>query len=257
MSDRLVIWVRDALVITLSIYVVISMILAPWANLKLEEPSPDTCATGCAPGIVFPEEGYYHYKNSLVFDWKPVSVSYHYMVVEADTGNIIHEENLTKTTEAITARLPAGDYVSRVYYKGMTGSTFDTEPLLSTGDHSLDSSQKITFSWDPVEVEYGIEIREHKETEYLIIHTEEDLVATSYEYSDFDNGVSYSWSVYAIDSLGYRSEFSDYRELNIDTTKFLAYELFDNWEVPFIFLGILMVIALQAGVFLAREERND
>ena len=43
----------------------------------------------------------------------------------------------------------------------------------------------------------------------------------------------------------------------MDTTKFLAYELFSNWEVPFVFLGILMVIALQAGVFLAREELND
>ena len=45
--------------------------------------------------------------------------------------------------------------------------------------------------------------------------------------------------------------------MNIDTTKFLAYELFNNWEVPFILLGILMVVALQAGVFLAREETND
>ena len=57
--------------------------------------------------------------------------------------------------------------------------------------------------------------------------------------------------------MGFVSESSNERELNIDTTKFLAYELFNNWEVPFIFLGILLVIALQAGVFLAREETND
>ena len=45
--------------------------------------------------------------------------------------------------------------------------------------------------------------------------------------------------------------------VNIDTTKFLAFELFNNWEVPFILLGVMMVIAMQAGVFLAREESND
>ena len=257
MSNRTVIWIRDALVITLSIYVVFSVAMVPWSDLKLEESSAETCASGCAPAIVYPEEGYYHYKNSLIFDWKAVSVSYHFMVIDVDTGNLIHEENFTGLTEATTKRLPAGDYVSRVYYKGMAGAIFDTEPLISTGEHSLDSSQKITFTWEPVEVEYGIVIREHKETDYSIIHNEEGLIDTSYEYNDFTNGVSYSWSVYAIDSLGYRSESSDYRELNVDTTKFLAYELFSNWEVPFVFLGILMVIALQAGVFLAREELND
>ena len=36
-----------------------------------------------------------------------------------------------------------------------------------------------------------------------------------------------------------------------------AYELFNHWEAPFILLGILMVVALQAGVFLAREESDD
>ena len=45
--------------------------------------------------------------------------------------------------------------------------------------------------------------------------------------------------------------------MNIDTTKFLAFELFNNWEVPFLLLGVMMVIALQAGVFLAREEKDD
>ena len=60
-----------------------------------------------------------------------------------------------------------------------------------------------------------------------------------------------------VDSMGFVSESSNARELNIDTTKFLAYELFNNWEVPFILLGVLMVVALQAGVFLAKEETND
>ena len=33
--------------------------------------------------------------------------------------------------------------------------------------------------------------------------------------------------------------------------------LFNDWEVPFLLLGVMMVVALQAGVFLAREEKDD
>ena len=57
--------------------------------------------------------------------------------------------------------------------------------------------------------------------------------------------------------LGFESDLSTEYEVNIDTTKFLAFELFNDWDLPFILLGVLMVIALQAGVFLAREEKDD
>ena len=387
MSSRSVIWVRDALVITLSIYVVFSIAMAPWNNLKPEETLSTTCETGCAPVINYPDDGYYHYKDSIVFEWNPVSVEYRFIVLNG-TGQIFHDETLTGNTST-TNRLPAGDYTSSVYYKGMIGSllgdneslevkltvaydgsvydlafeefwseaydfewegnpkaveyefgsvhdlyenygdvlemegsdcdgctgnldTMDAdtffditnqtefenwdafesyyfqfmddnengvydsgeiyavfsegyEGLLLSEGHSLASSSKITVVWAPAEITYGIEIREHKATEILIIHQTEGLVQTSYEFQDFDNGKTYSWSVYAVaividekdESMVFVSESSNARELNIDTTKFLAYELFNNWEVPFILLGILMVVALQAGVFLAREETND
>jgi len=271
MSSRSVIWVRDALVITLSIYVVFSIAMAPWNNLKTEETLSTTCETGCAPVINYPEDGYYHYKDSIVFEWNSVSVGYRFTVLNS-TGHVFHDENLTDVTTSTTNRLPAGNYTSFVYYKGMVGSLFDYEiiegdeaPYLQnntsnknfTEEHDLASSSKITLIWEPVEITYGIEIREHKKTELLIIHQAEGLIQTSYEFKEFDNGKTYSWSVYTIDSMGFVSESSNARELNIDTTKFLAYELFNNWEVPFILLGILMVVALQAGVFLAKEETND
>ena len=256
MSSRTIIWVRDALVITLSIYVVFSIAMAPWNNLKSEEPLSTTCETGCAPVINYPEDGYYHHKDSIVFEWNSVSVGYRFTVLNS-TGHVFHDENLTGITTS-TNRLPVGDYTSFVYYKGIVGSLLeDNGFLLSNEDHSLASSSKITVVWAPVEITYGIEIREHKATEIRIVHQAEDLAQTSYEFQDFDNGKTYSWSVYAVDSMGFVSESSNARELNIDTTKFLAYELFNNWEVPFILLGILMVVALQAGVFLAREETND
>ena len=257
MSSRTIIWVRDALVITLSIYVVFSIAMAPWNNLKSDEPLSTTCETGCAPVINYPEDGYYHHKDSIVFEWHSVSVGYRFTVLNS-TGHVFHDENLTGITTSTTNRLPVGDYTSFVYYKGIVGSLLgDNEFLLHNEDHSLASSSKIAVVWAPVEITYGIEIREHKATEILIIHQTEGLVQTSYEFQDFDNGKTYSWSVYAVDSMGFVSESSNARELNIDTTKFLAYELFNNWEVPFILLGILMVVALQAGVFLAREETND
>ena len=84
-----------------------------------------------------------------------------------------------------------------------------------------------------------------------------NLADSKYTYSEFIRGETYSWTVYAVDSEGFTSEYSEVRNVNIDTTKFLAFELFNNWEVPFILLGVMMVIAMQAGVFLAREEPND
>ena len=236
MSSRSVIWVRDALVITLSIYVVFSIAMAPWNNLKPEETLSTTCETGCAPVINYPEDGYYHHKDSIVFEWNSVSVGYQFTVLNS-TGHVFHDENLTGVTTSTTNRLPVGDYTSFVYYKGIVGSLLgDNEFLLSNEDHSLASSSKITVVWAPVEITYGIEIREHKATEIRIVHQAEDLAQTSYEFQDFDNGKTYSWSVYAVDSMGFVSESSNARELNIDTTKFLAYELFNNWEVPFILL---------------------
>ncbi len=257
MYSRSVVWVRDALVITLSIYVVFSIAMAPWNNLNSKETLSTTCETGCAPVINYPDDGYYHYKDSIVFEWNPVSVGYRFTVLNS-TGHVFHDENLTAITTSTTNRLPAGDYTSFVYYKGIVGSLLGEDQfLLRNEEHSLDSSSKITLVWAPVEITYGIEIREHKVTEIQIIHQADGLTQTSYEFQDFDNGKTYSWSVYAVDSMGFVSESSNARELNIDTTKFLAYELFNNWEVPFILLGILMVVALQAGVFLAREETND
>ena len=67
MSDRSVIWVRDALVILFSLYVVFALALAPWSNLKISEPIPDDCGNGCAPIVNFPENNYHHYTNSLTF----------------------------------------------------------------------------------------------------------------------------------------------------------------------------------------------
>ena len=152
--------------------------------------------------------------------------------------------------------------MTRVYYTGITGSTFTTYPILKSELVTIETSSKITVIWSEVSVTYGLEIRvimeeENELPEILKVHEVNKLEESAYTYSEFENGKSYYWSVHAQDSKGYTSESSPFYMVNIDTTKFLAFELFNNWEVPFILLGVMMVIAMQAGVFLAREETND
>ena len=87
MSDRTIIWFRDAFVIVLVIQVVSSVAMAPWANLKPDMSYSDSCETGCPPVMVFPENGYYHYKDELTFDWNPISIDY--LVVLEDENSVI------------------------------------------------------------------------------------------------------------------------------------------------------------------------
>ena len=54
MSDRNVIWIRDALVILFSCYVVFALAIAPRGNLKMDEPLTDQCGNGSAPLAKFP-----------------------------------------------------------------------------------------------------------------------------------------------------------------------------------------------------------
>jgi hypothetical protein len=249
-------------VIFFSCYVVFAVASVPWANLKVSPPLPETCETGCPPVVSFPENGYYHYQNSVTFEWSSVSVGYRIVVTEVDTGDVKMDKNITNEVTSTTSRLPAGTYLTRVYYTGIAGSTFSTYPILKSEFVTIETSSKITMVWPEVSVTYGLEIRVIKEAENELpeivkVYEVNMLEESSYTYSDFENGKSYSWSVYVQDSKGYTSASSPFHVVNIDTTKFLAFELFNNWEVPFILLGVMMVIAMQAGVFLAREELND
>ena len=270
MSSRSTIWVRDALVLTFSFYVVFSLSLAPWNNLLIDSDVSDSCSNGCAPSLVFPDDGYYHYTDEVEFEWVPVSVGYRHIVVDSE-GNEVYEGNITGN-DSQTPRLPSGNYTSSIYYTGMSGSSLGNNveemPVLLTELHTTTSASKLTINWPMVTVSYGLIININEQistdkydTVYLdsfsLVHQVDNLDKTKYTFSDFIRGETYSWTVYAMDSEGFISEYSEFRDVNIDTTKFLAYELFNDWEVPFILLGVLLVIALQAGVFLAREERDD
>ncbi len=254
MPSRTTIWFRDAFVIIFAIYVVASIAMVPWSNLKISNPASTSCPTGCPPSINFPENNYHHYDDSLIFDWNSVSVTYR-AVIENSEDEIVHELNLTNANSTTSSRLKIGNYTSSIYYTGIVGSNISE--LIQSNEHQLDTSSKITLDWEKISVTYTIQIREYDDTDVPIIHEKANLSETIYEYSDFVEGHEYSWSVFAEDELGFSSESSPQNDLRIGTTKFLAFMLFNDWELPFLLLGIMMVIALQAGVFLAREEKDD
>ena len=254
MPSRTTIWFRDAFVIIFAIYVVVSIAMVPWSNLKVSNPASTSCPTGCPPSINFPENNYHHYDDSLIFDWNSVSVTYR-AVIEDSEDKIVHDANFTNANSTTSSRLKVGNYTSSIYYTGIVGSNISQ--LIQSNEHQLNASSKITLVWDKVSVTYTIQIREYDDTDVPIIHEKANLTGTKYEYSDFVEGIEYSWSVFAEDDFGFRSESSSQNDLRIGTTKFLAFMLFNDWELPFLLLGIMMVIALQAGVFLAREEKDD
>ena len=270
MPSRTTIWLRDAFVVIFAIYVVFSIAMVPWSNLKISESSPSSCewTDGCPPTTNFPEHNYHHYDDSLTFNWNSVSVTYHAIIIDSDSADeesemdIIHSANLTDSTSTTSPRLKVGNYTSIVYYTGMFGSVGEFgNPIIflkfKSETHQLDSSSKITLDWNKVNVTYTLQIREYRDTDVPIIHEVNTLSETVYEYSNFVEGKEYSWSVFAVDGFGFTSEPSSQNDLRIGTTKFLAFMLFNEWELPFLLLGIMMVIALQAGVFLAREEKDD
>ena len=165
--------------------------------------------------------------------------------------------NQPEFNSTTSSRLQVGNYTSSVYYTGIAGSNL--LEVIKTDEHRLDTSSKITLDWDKIGVTYTIQIREFddEDRDIPIIHEATNLSETPYEYSNFIEGKEYTWPVFAVDDLGYSSESSSESDLRIGTTKFLAFMLFNDWEVPFLLLGVMMVVALQAGVFLAREEKDD
>ena len=149
MPSRTTIWFRDAFVIIFAIYVVVSIAMVPWSNLKITEPASTSCPTGCSPSINFPEDNYHHYDDSLIFNLNAVAVTYRTVIVDSE-GQIVFETNLTEFNSTTSSRLKIGNYTSSVYYTGIAGSNFSE--LIKTDDHQLDSSSKITLQWDKIGV---------------------------------------------------------------------------------------------------------
>ena len=93
MPSRTTIWFRDAFVIIFALYVVVSIAMVPWSNLKISEPASTTCPTGCSPSINFPENNYHHYDDSLIFNWNAVAVTYRTEIVDSEGQIVLSGKN--------------------------------------------------------------------------------------------------------------------------------------------------------------------
>ena len=234
--------IRDTLVSILVMYVVIGLIFSPLQKLNEAE----TIEEGVHP--ILPTDGFYHHNRTVLFEWTSATEMYK-ITVQNETETLLEEE-VYGTSTYRTIRLNVDNYTYQIEFQPMNGADLQ---IIQSGNFSLENPSKHTFDWERITITYDIEIYDG-----AVLFREINGIETNETYVDgFENGVSYTWQVRASDGEGTSSEWSNTYSVNVGTTHFLALELFNNWQMSFVLIGIILVIALVGGVFLARREEND
>ena len=237
-------WLRDGLLWALVLYVVATVMLAPWGDLN----SPHS--TGNDPQPLEPADGYQHHNTTVRFTWSSLAVNYELQVINS-TGAVVASQNLTGESSYQTRRLMPDDYTWVAWYLPIDGAPAE---IVATGIFSLDSSAKQLLEWDAVAVSYDFRLLPAPGAEPV-----RELAGTPVLKADvegLDEGTEYWWQVRAQDSNGHATDWSLPRSIEVGTTQFLAFEVFSEWALALLLVGMILVVALQAGVFLAREERK-
>ena len=233
---------RDGLLWALVLYVVATVMLAPWSELGAPAES------GSDPQPLGPAEGYQHHNTTARFTWSSLAVSYE-LQVSNSTGVAVESQNLTDELSYQTRRLLPDDYAWVAQYFPVDGAPAE---IVASGIFSLDASAKQLLEWEPVAVSYQFRLLA---VDGGTISSYEGT-ALHAEASDLEPGSAYYWQVRALDSNGHATDWSLPRSIEVGTTQFLAFEVFSEWELALLLVGMILVVALQAGVFLAREERE-
>ena len=234
--------IRDVLVSILVIYVVMGLIFSPLQQLK-----EDVNTEGTTHPLA-PVDGFYHHNRTVLFEWTSATEMYK-LTIQNDTETVLDEE-MYGVASYKTKRLNADNYTYEIEFQPMDGSTMH---IIQSGNFSLESASKKTITWNRVPITYDIAIYDG-----AVPFKEINDISSNSAYIDgFQNGVSYTWQVRVGDGEGTSSEWSNTYSLNVGTTHFLALELFNNWQMSFVLIGMILVIALIGGVFLARREEND
>ena len=234
--------IRDALVSILVIYVVMGLIFSPLQKLNETEKFEEDIHP------IMPTDGFYHHNQTVLFEWTSATEMY-IVTIENETETLLEEE-IYETSSYKTKRLNADNYTYQIEFKSMNGVDLQ---VVQSGNFSLESPSKQTFEWERVPITYDIAIYDG-----AVLFKEINDIETNDTYVDgFENGVSYTWHVKANDGKGTSSEWSTSYSVNVGTTHFLALELFNNWQMSFVLIGMILVIALVGGVFLARREEDD
>jgi hypothetical protein len=223
---------------TLVLYVLATLALAPWAELT---PADD----GSDPYPLWPADGYQHHNNTLSFEWSALSVEY-FMVLNSTDVEVVNV-TLADAASYQTKRLMPDSYNWTAWYVPISGAQPE---IIASGNFSLYTSAKEILVWDAINLSY----------QFRILAVDGSTVNTyegeglSVDVSELESGNTYRWQVRALDSNGHATDWSPLRSVEVGTTQFLAFEVFSEWELALLLTGMILVVALQAGVFLAREE---
>ena len=224
---------------TLVLYVLATLVLAPWDELALAEGGTD-------PRPLWPADGYQHHNSTLRFEWSALPVEYLVMVFNS-TGAEVVNITLIDETNYQTKRLVPDFYTWVAWYTPIDEALAE---ILASGIFSLNASAKQALEWDAVSVSYQFRLLA---VDRSTVSTHEG-VGLHVEVGDLELGNIYHWQVRALDSNGHTTDWSLPRSVEVGTTQFLAFEVFSEWELALLLTGMILVVALQAGVFLAREE---
>ena len=224
---------------TLVLYVLATLVLAPW-----DERAP--AEGGTDPRPLWPADGYRHHNSTLRFEWSALPVEYLVMVFNS-TGAEVVNITLIDETNYQTKRLVPDFYTWVAWYTPIDEALAE---ILASGIFSLNASAKQALEWDAVSVSYQFRLLA---VDRSTVSTHEG-VGLHVEVGDLEPGNIYRWQVRALDSNGHTTDWSLQRSVEVGTTQFLAFEVCSEWELALLLTGMILVVALQAGVFLAREE---
>ena len=224
---------------TLVLYVLATLALAPWAELTPAEEGSD-------PYPHWPADGYQHHNSTLRFEWSALSVEYLVMVFNS-TGAEVVNITLVDAASYQTKRLMPDYYTWVTWYVPISGAQSE---IVAGGIFSLNTSAKQILDWDAINISYQFRLLAVDGS--TVNAHEGDGLRT--DVSDLESGSIYRWQVRALDSNGHTTDWSLLHSVEVGTTQFLAFEVFSEWELALLLTGMILVVALQAGVFLAREE---
>ena len=224
---------------TLVLYVLSTLALAPWAELTPAEEGSD-------PYPLWPADGYQHHNSTLRFEWSALSVEYLVMVFNS-TGAEVVNITLADAASYQTKRLVPDYYTWVTWYVPISGAQSE---IVAGGIFILNTSAKQILDWDAINISYQFRLLA-VDGSTVNAHESDGLRA---DVSDLESGSVYRWQIRALDSNGHTTDWSQVRSVEVGTTQFLAFEIFSKWELALLLTGMILVVALQAGVFLAREE---